>query len=204
MANEQDSDASFSTRPSAEFLRKTAALIEAKEREIRNVKSDLHTQQLIAEVETDRAIAAESERDELRRRLEAPCEEVDAKVFHAFGRDTKGDQREAVVPADYARDLYRKWQEGAEQLAAVRDALTGNDYASLPSDYSVVRMAHTIRADHDKFRDQVINTCKRAESADQRAAEAVQALRAAMEDTPGWYELARAAIRARSEGEGNG
>ena len=53
-----------------------------------------------------------------------------------------------------------------EELASIRDALAGQDYASLPSDFPTVRMAHTIRADHDKFMQQVRDTCKRAEKAE--------------------------------------
>ena len=58
------------------------------------------------------------------------------------------------------------------QQAEVKEALAGDDYASLPSDYPLVRMAHTIRADHDKFRNQVIDTCKRAETAERQRDEA--------------------------------
>ena len=52
------------------------------------------------------------------------------------------------------------------ELAEIRDALAGTDYASLPSDFPTVRMAHTIRADHDKFLQQVRDTCVRAEKAE--------------------------------------
>ena len=52
------------------------------------------------------------------------------------------------------------------ELAEIRDALAGTDYASLPSDFPTVRMAHTIRADHDKFLQQVRDTCGRAEKAE--------------------------------------
>jgi hypothetical protein len=61
------------------------------------------------------------------------------------------------------------------QLAEVKEALAGDDCASLPSDYPLVRMAHTIRADHDKFRNQVIDTCKRAEKAERQRDEALAA-----------------------------
>lgn len=60
------------------------------------------------------------------------------------------------------------------QLAEVKEALAGDDYASLPSDYPLVRMAHTIRADHDKFRNQVIDTCTRAETAERQRDEALK------------------------------
>lgn len=56
-----------------------------------------------------------------------------------------------------------------EELELIRAALTGDDYASLPSDLPTVRMAHTVRADHDKFRNQVRDTCHRAEQAEARA-----------------------------------
>jgi len=57
----------------------------------------------------------------------------------------------------------RRGVEADAEIAQIRDALTGDDYASLPSDLPTVRMAHTIRADHDKFRNQVRDTCQRAE-----------------------------------------
>ena len=63
-----------------------------------------------------------------------------------------------------------------EELELIRAALTGDDYASLPSDLPTVRMAHTIRADHDKFRNQVRDTCHRAEQAEARALAAENAL----------------------------
>lgn len=73
----------------------------------------------------------------------------------------------------YAKRLHGEWQEAARrgveadaEIAQIRDALTGDDYASLPSDRPTVRMAHTIRADHDKFRNQVRDTCRRAETAE--------------------------------------
>lgn len=66
------------------------------------------------------------------------------------------------------RTLEREAAELRAQLAEVKEALAGDDYASLPSDYPLVRMAHTIRADHDKFRNQVIDTCKRAETAERQ------------------------------------
>lgn len=59
-----------------------------------------------------------------------------------------------------------------EELELIRAALTGDDYASLPSDLPTVRMAHTVRADHDKFRNQVRDTCHRAEQAEKELAEA--------------------------------
>jgi hypothetical protein len=63
---------------------------------------------------------------------------------------------------DQAQRVYNAERE----LASIRDALAGQDYASLPSDFPTVRMAHTIRADHDKFMQQVQDTCRRAESAE--------------------------------------
>lgn len=75
----------------------------------------------------------------------------------------------------YGQELAEVERENADlraQLAEVKEALAGDDYASLPSDYPLARMAHTIRADHDKFRNQVIDTCKRAETAERQRVEA--------------------------------
>jgi hypothetical protein len=83
-----------------------------------------------------------------------------------------------MAPEDYealyelARTLERENADLRAQLAEVKEALAGDDYASLPSDYPLARMAHTIRADHDKFRNQVIDTCKRAETAERQRVEA--------------------------------
>ena len=70
----------------------------------------------------------------------------------------KCEKLESVHPDDYA--------ELERELAEIRAALAGTDYASLPSDFPTVRMAHTIRADHDKFLQQVRDTCVRAEKAE--------------------------------------
>lgn len=67
---------------------------------------------------------------------------------------------------DYIDSLQSALKLAQEELASIRDALAGQDYASLPSDFPTVRMAHTIRADHDKFMQQVRDTCKRAEKAE--------------------------------------
>ena len=75
----------------------------------------------------------------------------------------------------------RRGVEAGAEIAQIRDALTGDDYASLPSDFPTVRMAHTIRADHDKFRNQVRDTCRRAETAEAALAEAVRREREAIE-----------------------
>ena len=69
----------------------------------------------------------------------------------------KCEKLKSVHPDDYA--------ELERELAEIRDALAGTDYASLPSYFPTVRMAHTIRADHDKFLQQVRDTCVRAEKA---------------------------------------
>jgi len=74
--------------------------------------------------------------------------------------------------ADDVRELERENARLREELELIRAALTGDDYASLPSDLPTVRMAHTIRADHDKFRNQVRDTCHRAEQAEKELAEA--------------------------------
>ena len=68
----------------------------------------------------------------------------------------------------------RRGVEAGAEIAQIRDALTGDDYASLPSDLPTVRMAHEIRADHDKFRNQVRDTCRRAETAEAALAEAAK------------------------------
>lgn len=60
---------------------------------------------------------------------------------------------------DFARQIER-------ELAEVRAALAGEDYASLPSDFPTVRMAHDIRSERDKFFWQVRDTCARAEKAE--------------------------------------
>lgn len=52
------------------------------------------------------------------------------------------------------------------ERAEVRAALAGEDFASLPSDFTTVRMAHTIRSERDKFLWQVRDTCARAEKAE--------------------------------------
>lgn len=74
--------------------------------------------------------------------------------------------------ADMARELQAANARLREELELIRAALTGDDYASLPSDLPTVRMAHTIRADHDKFRNQVRDTCHRAEQTEKELAEA--------------------------------
>lgn len=71
-----------------------------------------------------------------------------------------------VKAADMIDFLQSALKRAQEELASIRDALAGQDYASLPSDFPTVRMAHTIRADHDKFMQQVRDTCKRAEKAE--------------------------------------
>ena len=70
------------------------------------------------------------------------------------------------------------------QLAEIRDALAGTDISSLPSNFTTVRMAHQIRADHDKFLWQVRDTCARSESAEQKIREKDSAIIAMAED--GW------------------
>lgn len=81
-----------------------------------------------------------------------------------------------------------------EELELIRAALTGDDYASLPSDLPTVRMAHTIRADHDKFRNQVRDTCHRAEQAEARALE-YKTEHAALLGTSQWQETEIADLR---------
>ena len=59
--------------------------------------------------------------------------------------------RNLLQTAQTLADAYRDQRDEARrELAEIRDALAGTDYASLPSDFPTVRMAHTIRADHDK------------------------------------------------------
>ena len=83
---------------------------------------------------------------------------------------------------DHARQLER-------ELAEIRDALAGTDYASLPSDFPTVRMAHTIRADHDKFLQQVRDTCVRAEKAEALLALLVKATSTYVNRCPHeWYQ----------------
>lgn len=80
--------------------------------------------------------------------------------------------------------------EARRELAEIRDALAGADYASLPSDFPTARMAHTIRADHDKFRQQVKDTCARAEKAEAELA----AARSTIQEPSAWI------VRAKGEG----
>lgn len=77
--------------------------------------------------------------------------------------------KNGYMTADEFNELCAAARRGVEvnaEIAQIRDALTGDDYASLPSDLPTVRMAHSIRADHDKFRNQVRDTCRRAEKAE--------------------------------------
>ena len=101
----------------------------------------------------------------------------------------------------------RRGVEAGAEIAQIRDALTGDDYASLPSDFPTVRMAHTIRADHDKFRNQVRDTCRRAETAEaalaaavRREREAIELLRQAREYTTKYNAIRGPAARSFPDG----
>lgn len=112
-----------------------------------------------------------------------PSNEDEALSLLRFGA-VQNDMRDHGEVVDQVRterrmlncaDFFeREIAELRAQLAEVKEALAGDDYASLPSDYPLVRMAHTIRADHDKFRNQVIDTCKRAETAERQRDEALK------------------------------
>lgn len=107
--------------------------------------------------------------------------ELQEETRRAIGAEGKRDEHYAEIQRAQkiinkmrakSEDMERENAELRAQLAEVKEALAGDDYASLPSDYPLVRMAHTIRADHDKFRNQVIDTCKRAETAERQRDEA--------------------------------
>lgn len=90
----------------------------------------------------------------------------------------------------------RRGVEADAEIAQIRDALTGDDYTSLPSDLPTVRMAHTIRADHDKFRNQVRDTCQRAEIAE---AEYKSLQTASVRELQGYTDAAKEVISLRAE-----
>jgi len=96
---------------------------------------------------------------EITQRIETILEELET-LPEGWAFVFTDDEREILVNA------VRRGVEADAEIAQIRDALTGDDYASLPSDLPTVRMAHTIRADHDKFRNQVRDTCQRAEKAE--------------------------------------
>lgn len=78
----------------------------------------------------------------------------------AEGLHDKGDIALAFAILERERDAAR------QELVQIREALAGQDYASLPSDLPTVRMAHDIRVERDKFMWQVRDTCARAETAE--------------------------------------
>jgi len=101
----------------------------------------------------------------------------------------------SAIPVDFARELERENARLREELELIRAALTGDDYASLPSDLPTVRMAHTVRADHDKFRNQVRDTCHRAEQAEKELAEAKRERdEAVTKMQQGWLEVTESGI----------
>ena len=106
------------------------------------------------------------------RKLTAELAAINAAEFpecpspeHAQRIVFEGCDSVVIAPEDY--DALRTYaQRVTAELAAIREALAGADYASLPNDFPTVRMAHTIRHERDKFMDQVRHTCTRAEKAE--------------------------------------
>lgn len=107
-----------------------------------------------------------------RRTYTEACICVDAEDMRTIEREAAELRAQLADMTAVARTNGEDLDEVRAQLAEVKEALAGDDYASLPSDYPLVRMAHTIRADHDKFRNQVIDTCTRAETAERQRDEA--------------------------------
>lgn len=119
----------------------------------------------------------------------APTPRVDALLLEVDEGRVYKDYGPTV---DLARQLER-------ELAAIREALTGEDYASLPSDIPTVRMAHEIRSDRDKFLQQVRDTCSRAEKAERE----LSAAKAEAERLREALKQAHDAMEAFTDPEGN-